>query len=107
MPDKESVPENVMPTGPVNQRPWSAGRLVAAVIATGGVWSIRIRGVVADVVPVALVAVHVCVTDAVSAEYVVARQLGVCEVIGAPSESLTFQLTVTALVYQSLLPSVP
>src|SRR5215217_1718562 len=101
MPEVASVPENVTATGWLYHPSLSAGRAGAAV-TTGGVLSILNKRLLLAVdVPSMLEAEHVSVTPDVSPVSVFASQPLELE---AP---VTTQFTVTLLVYQPFMPSVP
>src|SRR5512132_2088190 len=101
MPEVASVPENFTASGWLYHPFLSAGREGVAV-TTGGVLSIlNVRLLLAVDVPSTFDAEHVSVTPDVSAVSVFASQP---LELAAP---VTTQLTVTLLVYQPFVPSVP
>ncbi len=104
MPDVASVPDQPTSTGLVYQPSWSGARAGATAEATGGVWSMRMTGVVAEaVLPSSPLTVQVRVVPVVSPGMGTAGSQPLVEE-GSP---LTDQWTVTGLTYQPLLPSVP
>src|SRR4051794_33068093 len=103
MPDVASVPDQPRSTGLVYQPSWSGARAGTTAEATGGVWSMRRTGVVAEAVPSGPLTEQVRVVPVVSSGMSTAASQPL-EVAKTP---LADQWTVTALTYQPLLPSVP
>jgi hypothetical protein len=104
IPETSSLPENVNVTGWL-YHPATSGDRSGAAVTVGGVVSILTSTDFVAVSPAAFVALQVSVVPVVSDESVVSSQPDVLVI--ADSASVTVQVTVTALVNHSFVPSVP